>query len=521
MSRMRMGKVMAGVLAAALGAGAAVVEPKNTDEILTNPGMGICHFYYSSRIWAYGAASEPGDTLDWMPGTSVIYMRLPWCYLEPEEGVFRWDILDSKARPWIAAGKKIAFRISCMDPTLCSIPDWAIRAGIRGSESHYRDNPKNALIFEPVWDDPVLIEKVTNFYRAFAARYDGNPDVAFVDLGSFGLYGEGHAPKLGKIRESDPAEYDRLCRLHLDLLRKALPRTYLVVSEDIAGGGWIETDASAIGTTPNPFTPGGKPRLYDHPILAYARSIGYGLRDDSIMCNAQRPWGSDHFGRLFARETPVVIESGHLSKRLQTKSWRPELLRKCIEEYHASYISTHGFPEIYWKTNKDVWSDFANRLGYRFELRRVEYPDTVKVSEKVSVKSTWVNVGVAPQYANASLTWNLLNEKGVVCWSVTDPKFGFRSLPPKLEDGEKPVEVVSPCTFGYTAPVPNNGNDAILNWCIQNNQDDPGKTVALLKPGVYTLAVSVGRNDGKPEIALPLENGVGRVYPVGKVTVAE
>ena len=75
----------------ALVAGAAVVEPKATDEVLCNPGMGFVHFYYSSRIWAYGAQTEPGDTLDWMPGTTVIYMRLPWSYIEPEEGVYRWD----------------------------------------------------------------------------------------------------------------------------------------------------------------------------------------------------------------------------------------------------------------------------------------------------------------------------------------------------------------------------------------------------------------------------------------------
>ena len=102
---------------------------------------------------------------------------------------------------------------------------------------------------------------------------------------------------------------------------------------------------------------------------------------------------------------------------------------------------------------------------------------------------------------------------------MTDPKFGFRSLEPKWEGVEKPVTVESPCTFGFTAAVPNNGNDAILNWCIKNNRNNPGEKVELLKPGVYTLAVSVGRKDGKPEIALPLAGGTDRVYPIGKVIV--
>ena len=149
----------------------------------------------------------------------------------------------------------------------------------------------------------------------------------------------------------------------------------------------------------------------------------------------------------------------------------------------------------------------------------MEYPDTVKVSERVTVKSTWVNVGVAPEYANSSLTWNLLNEKGVVCWSVTDPTFGFRSLEPKWEGVENPVTIESPCTFGYAAEIPDNGNDQILNYCKREHVNDPGTTCVLLKPGVYTLAVSVGTNYGKPEIALPLEGGVDRIYPIGNLSV--
>ncbi len=496
---------------------AAVVEPKATDEILSNPGMGFVHFYYSSRIWAYGAQQEPGDTLEWMPGTTVIYMRLPWTYLEPQEGVYRWDLLDSKSAPWLKAGKKMAFRISCLDHTMDSTPQWARDAGIKGTTYEYgrNDSGRKRMLFEPNWDDPVFLAKLEQFYKAFAARYDGNPDVAFVDLGSFGLFGEGHSKILNPIKgamftdKAKFAEYMRLCKLHIDLLRRNLPNTYLVVSDDIGGGGWMK----------DPKT--GK-KIADHPIFEYCRSLGIGLRDDSIMCSPPpNHWASDHFGRRFAQETPVVIETGHISKRLEKGIWDPLKLKLCLEQYHASYLSIHGFPDLYWEKNHHVWKDTANRMGYRFELRRVEYPDSVKVSEPVTVKSTWVNVGVAPQYANASLTWNLLNDKGVVCWRVVDPKFGFRSLEPKWDGVEKPLTVSSPCTFGFTAPVPNNGMDAILNWCIRENRNNPGEKVELLKPGVYTLAVSVGRRDGRPEIALPLPGGIDRVYPVGKITVKD
>lgn len=144
---------------------AATVEPVATDEILSNPGMGFVHYYYASRIWAYGAQQEPGDTLEWMPGTTVIYMRLPWAYLEPQEGVYRWDILDSKSAPWIKAGKKLAFRISCMDPTMVSIPRWAIDAGIKGREYPYRNKPGNANVFEPNGTVPCCWRNTATFSK--------------------------------------------------------------------------------------------------------------------------------------------------------------------------------------------------------------------------------------------------------------------------------------------------------------------------------------------------------------------
>ena len=326
-------------------------------------------------------------------------------------------------------------------------------------------------------------------------------------MGSFGLFGEGHSRTLSKLRRERPDEFFRLAKLHIDLIRKAMPRTYLVISDDVGGGGWLKDKQ-------------GKP-LTDHPILAYCRSLGIGLRDDSIMCNPTHPWASDAFGRKFAETTPVILETGQVTRRLERNAWFPEKLLQCVEDYHASYLGVHAFPDLAWELNKHVWKKTANRLGYRFEMRDVKYPRTVRTGERVTISSTWVNTGVAPYYAGGAVTWSLLNDKGVVVWCSTDDNFDFWNLKPKWDGVEHPVTLASSCTFGFTTEVPDNGNDMILNWCRRNKRNDPGKVVALLKSGTYTLAVSIGRRNGTPEISLPLENGSNRLYPIGKMTVLE
>lgn len=90
---------------------------------------------------------------------------------------------------------------------------------------------------------------------------------------------------------------------------------------------------------------------------------------------------------------------------------------------------------------------------------------------------------------------------------------------PKWEGVEKPFTVESPCAFGYSAKVPDNGCDQILNYCRRMQMNDPGEVVQLLRPGKYILAVSVGSRYGKPVVALPLKDGKDRVYPIGTIEV--
>ena len=180
-----------------------VLRPQNTDEALINPGMGWVCFHYSNRLWAYGSLQGPGDTLDWFPGCSTIYFRIPWCYLEPEEGKFRWDLIDSRARSWIEKGKKIAFRITASENRFVyATPKWVKDAGAQGvfyrfpfdryakmlpqtskdasgkTVVTYPKTPEAKDLWDPKFDDPVFLAKLDKFLAAMAKRYNGNPDVS-------------------------------------------------------------------------------------------------------------------------------------------------------------------------------------------------------------------------------------------------------------------------------------------------------------------------------------------------------
>lgn len=498
------------VLGVTLMSSGETVRPRVTDEALINPGMGLVFYHYANRYWAYGSRQTPGDTLDdTFPGTSVVYLRVLWSDIEKEAGVYRWDVLDSVAQQWIAKGRKIAIRIICSNQTANATPEWVREAGAKFTEFTYKRGDRGidckAKRWEPVFDDPIFLEKLSGFARAFAARYDGSEDVAFVDIGSFGMYGEGHTGYTVKLNDEERA---RVARIHIDFWKKHLPHTYLVVSDDVCGGWNLAPD---------------------DPLLAYCREIGVGFRDDSIFCfpkkgtNPECPfdcWSHDGWARLFAPTLPVVVETGHYTGPDDREGcWEKGRFIECAEAYRASYFSIHGFPEEIAAKFSDDYRELARRIGYRFEPRQVMYPETVRADEPVTVESTWVNTGTAICHAGAALTWSLVNDAGVTVWSVTDPDFDFRSLEPKIGGVEKPVVVRSVCRFGHTVPVPDDC-DFLLDLARARGLATE-KTSVLLKPGRYALCVSVGTRQGTPKIALPLAGRIGtsRRYEIGKITV--
>ena len=101
------------------------IRPDDNGAALANPGMGWVFHYYDNVPAHYGSKLAPSDTLDDWPGLTVIYLRIPWSYIEPEEGKFNWSVLDTPAQRWIAKGKQVALRITTSESwTRWATPKW-------------------------------------------------------------------------------------------------------------------------------------------------------------------------------------------------------------------------------------------------------------------------------------------------------------------------------------------------------------------------------------------------------------
>ncbi len=456
-----------------------IVHPKDTGAALVNPGMGWTLHFYSNFIENYGSKLEPSDTLDDWPGLSVIYLRVPWSFLEPKEGEYNWSLLDAPAQRWIDKGKKIALRVSCSESWLRhATPKWVQDAGARGVEFEFGKGPRaGGPLWDPDYLDPIFLQKLDRFLAALARRYDGNPNVAFIDVGSFGMWGEGHTGFSSRLNDDQTLA---VVKRHIDLHRARFPRTLLCISDDVAGAS----------------TPGRH-----FPAMNYALSRGITLRDDSILVQPPpHSWYHAEMAQEFWPTLPVILEHEHYGASKARKAWSGDLLVKSVEDYHASYMSIHWWPREELAENRETVARINQRLGYRLQLRAMSWPRQAALGEPFMVEMAWANAGVAPCYRGGFPAITLKDEKGGIVSVNVDDSFDVRHL--KVgSPGSAPVERTQ------------------LRTAVALRHHDPaGDHAPPTRPGVYTVFVSIGSLDGTPQIALPLPDEDGhRRYKLGQI----
>ena len=458
-----------------------VVRPQDTGAALVNPGMGWTLHFYSNLIGNYGSKLAPSDTLDDWPGLSTIYLRVPWSFLEPREGEFNWALFDTPAQRWAAQGKPIAIRVSCCESWLrFATPKWVQDAGAKGLDFEFGKGPRpGGPLWEPDYLDPVFLQKLENFLTALARRYDGNPNVAFIDVGSFGMWGEGHT---GFGSRLDATQTLAVVQRHIDLHAKLFKRTQLVISDDVAGHD----------------TPGRH-----FPTMDYAISKGVSLRDDSILVQPPpRSWYHAEMAQEFWPRWPVVIEHEHYGSSKARHAWSGDLLLKSVEDYHASYMSIHWWPRVELDENRETIARLNQRLGYRLQLRAASWPAQVKLGAPFVIESAWANAGVAPCYGGGFVAFTLKDEKGGIVSVHSDESFDVRQLEVGVPGQAPEKKLSTKCTIAF------------------RHTDPRGSFAPPTPPGAYDVFVSIGQRDGCPRLALPLPGDDGqRRYKLGQIRV--
>ncbi|SHL05983.1 Beta-galactosidase [Fibrobacter sp. UWOV1] len=344
-----------------------------------------------------------------------------WNKLNPEKGVYDWTELEKLLNALAEHNMTYALRVLPYTPSFIKSDfppqedyDWTptfvyemgakkIQIDLRGTEYH---------AYAPVWDDPIYLQAAKEFAKALAEKYDGDPRIEYIDVRTFGEWGEWHTSHiLGSEMPADSVLIDML-----DYYASVFKKTQLVLPSN--GFGDVYTHALDLGIT---------------------------KRDDGFIGIPGRP---DTLLRAYNANLPTIAENiaGYRTMLTYddlipggTQKWTAERWVDAITTAHLTYYvldQDNDCGYYFYKDNKALADSMSKVIGYNFTVTRAELvtvatPASGNATDITSMLNVTVkNTGVAPCFFDVYLVAEFVDSTGVSLAQIGEmvriPKASFK-----------------------------------------------------------------------------------------------
>jgi hypothetical protein len=412
------------------------VNPNAVIDYLTNPGIG-----WQDGPEPYGIMNFP-ETVDYGNRREIA-----WSELNPSKGVYDWSALDTQLDNTIRAGEQFSFRVYTHvgeGYDGYKIPEWVLAEGARLLPTG-----------EPDYSNCVYQEEWGTFVNELRRVYDGNPNIAFIDISGYGNFNEwswqdsqtawdnqwdvdysNGTASAGSFQTLDGQARRRLA--------------------DIFIGGSFKGHACRTKDGTNALVdysyPGFQLTQLIMPYAGIVQSTQYvfsrqknaGIRYDCLGRDGQHVFEKigNEIRQTWAN-APVIFElckPGEMD--LEDARW-------LLQAAHGSLVHNNN-----WTGS---WSDLEKMMlpvGYRYMLNEMHYR---KQERQIVVEMKWQNLGLAPSYPKMGEAFQLYlcleNASGKIV--LMDPVQTEISkwLPADASLGGQPTYTIS-FTSQYPAELP-------------------------------------------------------------------
>ena len=321
-----------------------------------------------------------------------------WNKLNPAKGVYDWTELEKLLNALAEHNMGYALRVLPYSPSYIKsndtpeeeydwTPSFVYESGAKKVSATLDWNGYSASV--PVWDDSVYLYYAKEFAKALAEKYDGDPRIEYIDIRTFGEWGEWHASHLkGSEMPSDSIKMDML-----DYYASVFKKTLLVLPSNGSGD------------------------VYTH-----ALSLGIAKRDDGFIGTPGRP---DSLVRAYEANLPTIAENmaGYTTMLEYTDvipgdylKWTPQRWVDAITTAHLTYYvldqdSDCGYR--FYSDNKALADSMSKVIGYNFTVSQAELVTVASAKDTTSTLSITVkNTGVAPSFFDIYMVAEFVDSTG-------------------------------------------------------------------------------------------------------------
>lgn len=437
---------------------------------IPNPERGQYSWHTSNR-----SANPP----DWP--VQDTYPRGWWKHANPSKDTYDFGMVQVGIDAAVAAGACTAFRYmnSCID---CGEPDrntlmpdyvtaldstwqYVYSGGATGTWMEGMGDGESYAI--PDWNDPRYIAAWTDFMNALGERFNGHPNLSYVDISGYGHYGEGHNYPYNTVYPT-PAGHIQGTKASIKEIAKATLNAFpdttclwnLTTFCIDANNRFSQTDTDDLFLE----------LLAEHPNM--------GLRYDCVGGGSTQNGAWEVMRRsqekAVARGVPERYQPYHRWK------WAPFVTEWCttvrpvsegegdptagtmqqgreqVEQWHLSLMSSANFQYGYtadfrtaYSEQEVEWFYEANKkAGYRYTAEAVVM-DLPVTNDAATARVEWSDLNVAPCYRSWLVTYEVRDAAGKVL-DERPSSLDLRTVLP----GPTVTDVVSISTSGLPTGVP-------------------------------------------------------------------
>ncbi len=364
----------------------------------------------------FGRFEDEDVNLAQMPFKSgSAYFRWMWLEIEPEEGAYNWEMIDTHLERARENNQTLEFRVMLEWPAEyeIGIPQWLVDKGVNLRLT----NCEGHDYYSPDLEDLIIKEHHEQLISALGERYDGHPDLGSVDIGSVGMWGEWHMychPELMPSREERSAI--------IDLYYESFPNTPLVALVDDKEG------------------------------IAYAAGKGRSAwRGDCWGNHLPEGEGWNHHANSYWpahqlipeawKNGPVAMESCWTMKKWLSDGGDIIQIIDDAIAWHATLA--HNKSDYIPGEYKTEVERLVMNLGFRLVLRKIIFDHKIPQESVLVVKLDWENLGIAPPYRDHRIAFRLRDGSGKIFGLYVSNQSIRGWLP-----GSTSVEVEYPLPYG-------------------------------------------------------------------------
>jgi len=358
-----------------------IMIPK-IEEPLNNPFMG----------WAPWATGNVEEFSRYQPH-SLIFSLIDWRIFEPEEGVFDVEALKESMHYEVWADANVKFIIrpvldytdSAADEPDMDIPDWLYNKmnKYEGTAGMVYDISYGTG-FSPNYHSEILQEAHGRFISKLGEIFNDDPNIAFVQLGSIGHWGEWHTN-----------------------FGEGLPRMPKTEVTDIYAMHYVDAFPDKKLLMRRPFTIG--------------KENSMGLYDDSFLLSTEKWLQWINMGYLdyaigeYQPAMPGFWKSSPSGGELGTDT-KPEALANpteavdWIRRSHTTFLGPSSLThDLVTEEDFNAANMIRAAMGYRLRVDSVDYRQS---GSTTTLTLNWTNDGVAPFYYPWPIVIELVNSEG-------------------------------------------------------------------------------------------------------------